>query len=777
MTAHRASAPASGASRIETERTSHDTASATPPSERLVGVATGLAAGVLTVATMMHNGLTAADVARFSAAVLVSVVLPGAIVAHGFRVRDLPTRLAVAFTAGLGPQIFGWWVAVHTGQAWLTLAAPLAIAVVVGGFVCLVTRRRRDGAAPARAPGPRSEPDARHGVRVGSALALLFAWAMVLRSLQTHLFTITPLDHHIRWYQDMDWHLAITADAMHHAPPTDPQSAAEGALSYHWFSNAHGAALAMASGVSVDKVTVVAWYLPVAAAALGVVFGFARWLSRSSAGGAGAAILFALPPVVLILRPVDTGSTSGLVWLSPSHIFSLPVCALLAWAVLRLLREPRVTAPVVTVALVLALMGPGTKVSLLPTILGGVGLVFLRALVRRRGWLRPLVVGVVGCLIIVITASAFAGGGGGSKFVAGATATQIKVWKDVVISGHRPSSLMLVMLVTSLIGTYACCLLVTAGRTHLTRGDDALLMYAGMLIVAFLAMFLLAHPSMSQVYFMRGLAPVTAVFIAWGGYGLWVGVGSRNARAALIMALVLGWVVGTVWQDTESFQAARTPRMWWLTMLAVLVVVTCSVLVSLIRADPSSRRHTAGAIALAALLGYGLTPQITSSVHTPSPPHQTASSDPPTPTSPLSRDELAAAAALAHANPKGHLVATNVHCRSIRTTPFCDSRSFWVAAYTASPVDIGAWGYSNSARVRHMVGGRSYLAQPYYDEAAFRQNETAFRHPTATNLAELKKRGVRFLYADRRASSVSNELLELTTPVFVSPTTMVLRLR
>ena len=129
--------------------------------------------------------------------------------------------------------------------------------------------------------------------------------------------------------------------------------------------------------------------------------------------------------------------------------------------------------------------------------------------------------------------------------------------------------------------------------------------------------------------------------------------------------------------------------------------------------------------------------------------------------------EVEGARALARINTDAALVATNVHClMEPRTQPHCDARAFWVAGLGHSPVFIGGWAYSASARKDHGKEGYSYLRQNYFDQSLYALNQKAFASPTPEVLAHLKDRGVRYLFADTKASPVSSRLSELAKPVW-----------
>lgn len=762
------------------------------PTARRVDLMVGLlcAATALgaTTAAMHFFGVGLRNQGLFWLTELVTILLPGLIIARRFPVAGPFPRLSIAFVAGLGAQLLGWAIAVPAGQHWLLWVVPLLFAVAFEGSAKLLQ---------ARFPGSPDSPTAVHRLPTPwwASIGLLATWLLMLRALATGVWSITPLHGAMQWYQDMFWHVSITADAMHHMPPTDPQSAPEGVLSYHWFSNAHNAALTLASGVDINKISVVAWYVPVMIASIGLVYALATYLAKSPVAGVLAVLLLVLAPNTVVVAGLNSGAASALVWLSPSHIFAVPVGVLSAWVLILVSRQRRPSVYLIMFTAYLALLLPGTKVSLLPTLLGGAAFVGIAALIRRQGVVKLLIVGAVGGLILIGTYPQFGGGGGGSGMGLGATADQIRLWSTVARTSGVPGFDTKLLVMLALIGTYLCTLLALAARRHGAvdaarrhgavddvdgiddgENDPALLIYGGMMFVAFVAMFVVRQSSMSQVYFMRGIAAVSAVFIAWGVYAagraLVRRLGLVLGGAIMTTSAVVGLLIAQWWTGTKYFGRTTNLHHDWLVPLVLVYAFAAVVLVVTLR-----RRSTpflvAGLCAGLATLGYSVEPQVDSIATTPSAGWLAKgySAAPP-----LNTDEISAAKAVVKANPNGEIVATNVHCRLIVTTTRCDNRGFWVSALTQSPVYIGGWGYSASGRASTGANGLPYTLQPYYDQEAFKINESMFASPTAADALVLRRAGVRFLYADSRASAVSPELSRFGTVVFNSPTVQVLRL-
>lgn len=114
------------------------------------------------------------------------------------------------------------------------------------------------------------------------------------------------------------------------------------------------------------------------------------------------------------------------------------------------------------------------------------------------------------------------------------------------------------------------------------------------------------------------------------------------------------------------------------------------------------------------------------------------------------------------------IVASNVHCIAVPTTPNCDARGYWVGAFSERRILVEGWAYTPQAHEAHGRDGRTYSQQPFDDPELFALNEAAFSAPTPAVLQRLRDRGVRYLFADSLAGPISPELGRLAHPVFVS---------
>ncbi|MEU8296021.1 hypothetical protein AB0C04_01855 [Micromonospora sp. NPDC048909] len=128
----------------------------------------------------------------------------------------------------------------------------------------------------------------------------------------------------------------------------------------------------------------------------------------------------------------------------------------------------------------------------------------------------------------------------------------------------------------------------------------------------------------------------------------------------------------------------------------------------------------------------------------------------------VTADEMRAALWLDGHAGADDVVATNVHCRPVRTTGHCDARAFWVTGLGGRRAVVESWGYTDAALAAHGRDGLGYARQAPPDGEQFALNERIFATPTPVDLERLRREyGVRWLVADTRAGAVSPELAAL----------------
>ena len=727
-------------------------------------LAPGVVALVASCLVALRYGVSSTDVARYLLACAWSILLPGALVHRALRgrQRDLLSEVTWAFTVGLVIQLAAWAVFVGLGIGGWLAAYPL-IVLAVFAVVPALRGHLRPGRYDGRTPLP-----------IGWGLSA--AYVVSIGLLGQGVFRVTPLPPSNRlWYQDLYWHAAISADARHSVPPVVPQLGDQ-TLKYHWFSNAHMAADSLVSGVDVLTVTARLWYLPIYAALTATTYLLAAHLTRRAWAGLLAAVMILVPPGFLLVQWVQGVAQDPYIPLSPSQMFALPIIALTVWLLIDVCRARATTGT--WILFVLMTIGlSGAKSSALPTVLGGAGLALLLALVRRTGRATAACATLLVGVVVAISSRFVAGGSSGSTFQIDATARSLKVSASFVAHSHlqhRAWVVLLLVLVLLQLG-YGLVGLFLLRAPHVV--DPAVWILLGIEVAAQIALFVIDHPSGSQLYFVRGADPLWTIFGVWGFAAL-AARARPLARWRIIVVVVVLGVLGTVLVEAcrvlggHSQPTTSIARTLAVVLLVLSAIAAIAVSLRVTRRRPSVHRLLAVGVAGGVLLASVLPTILTMDHYAQS----TLARTSPT-VGQLGAAQVAGARWLAAHSPQDDLIATNVYCVGTRTVPNCDSRAYWVQALTERNSYLGGWAYEDQDQDNVLHDPHGAYRRSFWDPARMRLNAAAFDAPTPTVLAALYAKGVRYLYADTAASPVSTQLRTVADLVWSSGEVQVYRLR
>ena len=735
---------------------------------RRVRTPLGLAPGVVAVAVSwflaVRYGVSSTDVVRYLLAGVWSILLPGALVHRALRGRspDLLSETTWAFTVGLVVQLAAWAVFVGLGVGGWLAAYPLLV-LVVFAVVPGLRRHLRPGRYDGRTPLP-----------VGWGLTATYVASIGL--LAHGMFAHSPLPPSSRlWYQDLYWHAAISADARHSFPPMVPQLGDQ-TLKYHWFSNAHMAADSLVSGVDVLTVTARLWYLPIYAALTATTYLLAAHLTRRAWAGLLAAVLILVPPGFLLVQWVPGLAQDSYIPLSPSQMYSLPIIALTVWLLIDVCRE-RVSAGTWILFVLMAIGLSGAKSSSLPTVLGGAGLALLLSFVRRTGRVAAACATVTLVVVLGVSSRFVAGGTSGSTFRVDATVRSLKAFNEFAAHSHlqhRALGLLLLVLTLLQVG-YGLVGLVLLRAPHVV--DPGVWILLGVEIAAQLALFVIDHPQGSQLYFVRGTDPLWTVFGVWGFAALVARarpVGRRRIVAAVVGFGVLGTVLVEVCRilGGHNRPTASAARPLAVVLLVALTVLVIALLLRRTRRRSASRHLLTAGVAGGLLLA-SVVPTFLSMDHYA---QSTRARNPPY-AGTLATAQVAGARWLAAHSPQDDLIATNVYCVGTRTVPNCDDRAYWVQGLTERDSYLGGWAYEDQNQSNVLHDPHTAYRRSFWDPARMRLNASAFSAPTPSVLDALHAKGVRYLYADARAGSISPRLRTLADLVWSSGEVQIYRLR
>jgi VanZ family protein len=289
--------------------------------------------------------------------------------------------------------------------------------------------------------------------------------------------------------------------------------------------------------------------------------------------------------------------------------------------------------------------------------------------------------------------------------------------------------------------------------------DPIAWLLAGTTAAGTAAAWLFYHPSQSQVYFFMCVTPAGVLLTVW----------LLTDRPVTWRAPLTGFVAGTLWAlvvPATSLPANRASWTAWAEVLARPLVWTLGAALAATAVAlffrPGRGALVAGAIAavLGLSLGSGLADTTDRLIEHRSP----FVAEPVEPRRIVTADEQRAALWLdAHAG-ADDVVATNVHCQPIGRPKPCDARAFWVSGLGGHRTVVESWGYSDETVAANGRGGLKFPLQPAPDPALKERNDRLFTAPTAADLAAFRAEfGVRWLFADARASVVSPDLAKLAT--------------
>ncbi|MDR7278650.1 hypothetical protein [Catenuloplanes atrovinosus] len=336
----------------------------------------------ITITILRWYGVSARDIAAFSAYLGLAVLLPGTLVWRALRggAGALPADVAGGAAIGYSLEIIGYVAARWAGQPRLAPALPVAILLA---FVLVRPLRRFWRGAGA--PVPRRWA---WGVAVVCLLVLGWTAATFFRA------------HGLDWpsagspYVDMPFHLALAGELKNHAPPRIPYLVGE-PLHYHWFVYADLAATSWGTGIELQVLLLRLSLLPMA---LVFVVGTAV-LATTLVGEFRARVPWWTGPLAALLplvgapfnpyrdvpASVPQGSILDALWLSPTQTFGAMLAIAAVLLLIELLRDAVGAGRWAMLILLLAVI-TGAKATYQPLLLAGL---VLAVTVRWIGELRP----------------------------------------------------------------------------------------------------------------------------------------------------------------------------------------------------------------------------------------------------------------------------------------------------------------------------------------------------------------------------------------------------
>lgn len=766
-------------------------------------VATGwlllLAIATLALTTVGDSVLS---VAAYAGVWLVSTTVPGVLLWRALaRPITLVQEIGFGSVLGIALLLAAWLPATLVHRPALIWLWPAGVAAV---FAAVPSLRRHWW--------PRRTPD--HRTRRRWHIAMMTVCAVALIRLYVLLLNVWPLPPKTSSviFQDAWYELSLTQLLRSSVMIHDP-SAAGVQLRYHWFSNAHAAATVELSGIPAAQAIFHLWIVAmlltllfaVAAATERILQGDGRVAvtSRWWAGPLAALLAGGLPAAMFLGEPRLPAIDNGFVFSSTSGILALVVVLAFVGPVLDILHGRGGKGTWLLLSLLLAL-GAGTKPSLLPVIACGGLLTLIAQWVRTRRFPKvAALLTVLPLLVIPIAAIAVLGSTGGSRLQLFQTlaldpAFIEKTGVAVNLPGRGG------WLTPGLVGASAHVWLASLGLFALfiltelprligllspisasLRRDPGTWWCTGVVGSGFCGLWVLAHPGYSQHYFWRIVIPLGIVLTVTTIVRL-LPTRSRRAWPAVLIVVLAGIAVAAAFvrTDPQSLPAKPVRQIEYAVsgrLLPYAIAIAVGVVVVLIlRLMPLPRgwvRLPATVLIACFVCAIGTTSaayDLERSVNFAR--SQPQAIDPSSPRYVSGAEQRAALWLHAHSDPKD-VVATNVLCVPTHYRVGCRHAAFWVAALTGRQLLMGSWAYTEQNLTAYGRGGTvpyQRMASPWPDRVALSLD--VIESPSTATVAALRQRGVRWIFADRRATVVSPDLGDFATLRFSNADVMIYRL-
>lgn len=751
-----------------------------PVRSRALSVGQGWIACVLvlgvTAATLHWYGVSAADIATFYAYSAFAVTLPGTLLWR------LMARRAghIGVDAALGTAV-GYAVEIPVYLLARTLDAPLAVlawpALTLILFAALPSLRRHWRGSGERMPA---------GISWGAAAFMLY----ILAGAALNTFRYEPLSGPIAYapYVDEPFQIALVGELKHHFPASMPYVTGT-PLQYHWYVHAHAAAASWITGVDPQVLLQRLLPLPMMYVTVLLFVGIGRSLTgRWWPGllGYGLASLATISsPFSWQPTPLQSGSIIGSAWHSPTQTFGAVLFAATVLALIELLRGTAAPGPGPWIAFaLLAGAVAGAKATFIPVLTCALALALLVRLIATR---RPgPALGALGITLVWLAFAQLGLYGGGNE---GMVVAPLSILKSsplgTLVLGITPQAAnpwpTLTGLAVLALASWIPALAGSVGVLRRSlRTDPGYALILGIGLAGIGGLLLFGHPQHSQAYFIISGQPYLALLAACGLAMLVVGLERR--RTAVIAAIAAACGLGTILLVQATAGATAEPAepkgakfpVTTLSTLArpyeLLFAVLAALAVAIFIVVRLLRMHRRAALVAMTLLMLGVA--VPAVIAGPRALEQVAAAGDLRDVRGTGYNDIIPAGGIeaarwlrAHSGPDD-LVATNDHCL-INVIHSCDSRAFWVSAYSERDVLLEGWSYTDRAMEELPLYGAGGGSAPYWDPALLAANDAVFTHPSTASLSAFaQQHHIRWLVAV--APTASPALAQFATLRFTS---------
>ncbi|MFF5085371.1 hypothetical protein ACFY36_50735 [Actinoplanes sp. NPDC000266] len=710
-----------------------------PPARRRLPSAGWIPFLIVVVAvalTLSHYGVTTVDIAKFAGYTLFANTLPGLLIWRAVRGQSgyLPLDAAFGTVAGFTVELPLYMLLRQFDVPYTVGIWPLVVLIL---FLAAPRLRRHWRGGGMRMP---------LGVSWTVAVSLLWILALTAFSIFRANSLTEPLNGTMS--VDFPFQFALAGEFKHPVPLSTPWLTGTG-LNYHWYVYAHGAAASWLTGIEPQTLILRLLPLPMVAAFLLVVVAAVRQITGRFWPASVAVLLMlagvAANPFSWTGAPLLSGIITTNLWVSPTQTYAALFFAAVVFQLAVIFRSDRKALrrpmPWVVLTVLLGALA-GAKATFIPMVLCGLLLaVVLRGLSARK--LGPELP-ALGITLLWFAFAQFVLYGSGSQ------GAEIIPFQTVKWSPAGQA----VMGLPDEADQWAPLLALTgfgilgpafgwAGMAGLLRrewrAEPIVHVMLGFAAAGTGGMWLVAHPGLSQTYFAQSATPYLAMASAVGLASL-VPAGRRLPKRFLwlslyaVTAAVAGLVVirstaGAVAPATAfgGYPLANVVMAYtWLVLLVAVIAVTVVLIAWPLRL---ARRLTVGVLALSVVSTavasglIGSTDYLVTSATSAAPPK--VGTFPP--------GAMEAGRWLRdHSGPRD-VVATNSHCR--QGIAGCDSRDFWLAAYSERQIVVEGWSYTEPAFATGGLWDGTLSRSPFWDQDLLAANDAMFSAPTAENVA------------------------------------------
>ncbi|WP_229069239.1 hypothetical protein [Actinoplanes sp. DH11] len=711
---------------------------------------------VVIVLTMRYYGVADRDLITFAVYSLLCVTLPGTLIWRAVQGRAgyLPLDAAFGTAAGFVVELPVYMLARQAGQPYAVLVWPVVTVLL---FTALPKLRRFWRGNRERMP-------------VGASWTAAAGTCFILLSTAFSSFRYNSLDEPVSavMHVDFPFQFALVGWFKHDVPLNTPWVSGVD-LVYHWYVYAHGAAASWISGVEPQVLIMRLLPVPMIAAFLLVVLALVHRITGRWWPGNVAIGLMILAVVTVpwgwTNRPMDSFTFLDNLWVSPTQTYAALFCMVAIYVLCGILQEepgPARRRPMPWAVLVV-LIGAmaGAKATFVPMLICGLLLALFLRVVRRKAPGPELPALLIAGGWLAFAQFVLYGSGSQGTEVNPLQTVKYTALGRAVMGPQNPindwGSLLALTGVSLVAGLLGWALLAGLLRRG-WRTDPIVHVMFGFAISGVGAFYILAHPGMSQTYFGRSATPYLGILAALGLSALFpagrrvprrfFALAVAGAVAGVVTLLVIRQTVGEEGpaRPLASFSLDQATRPYVVLLQVLAGIVVALVVIGLI---VRLRRTLVLAVAAIAVTSVAVTSGVVGyQAYWDALTSGKTQRDIVAPGNYFAMPPGAIEAGRwlrANSQPRD-VVATNSHCR--REISPCDSRDFWVAAFSERQVVLEGWSYTEPAFATGGLYDRTLYRSRFWDPALLERNDEVFTDPTAERVKSFTaEHGVRWLVA------------------------------